>query len=722
MRRLLGFLVLILGVGLLGWYASGHQAKDIEARIAAEAAAVATGSVHGVETRVSGRDIVVRGLANDPQEHDSLLAALEATPGRRVVVDSLDVLETAAPFVFTSKLEAGVQTYAGNVPSEAVRDEIGQTIGAEMAQPLVLAAGVPDANWKDAVARGLAALAVLKEGALAISDRTVTVTGKALTPIEKAEAQAILGDLPDGYTAKADITPILQIASPFEFGSGKLDGRQDYWGVIPSEQARDLLVEKTGSPMTHLRLAAGVPDDAWIDAASLGLTALDTLDEGEMVLSDRLLTLTGVSATPIEKTQAEKLLAALPEGYVAVVDVVALLDIVTPFELKATKTEMGLEAVGVAPSEDARAALLAEVGEAAGAFRLAAGAPDGGWTAAAFIGIEALGPLNSGEMVLSDRSLTLTGEAETPKEQQAALAALADLPDGYVARTDITLLDDGTPPAFVIDYSATRGATVDGKLPRGASLTAIGQALGLDKVEGSPTVARVGDSSAAEALQARLAALADWLPDLESYRMTSDAGRMRLEAQVSPGVEAGAIQDALARSFGDGAVVAVATPSSQPEEGATRENVVSGKQVFQGGYWLPVPDATETSAKSCAAASEAALASARINFLSGSARLDPTSVRAINSIAGVVLNCVKNGGLKVEIGGHTDDTGDWQANLALSQERAQAVVDALIARGVPADRISARGYGESQPVAANDTDAGRAKNRRTTLSWTEFQE
>ncbi|HHS89411.1 MAG TPA: hypothetical protein ENJ26_03500, partial [Rhodobacteraceae bacterium] len=479
MRTILGILVLILGVGLLGWYANGHQAKEIEAKIATEAAAAAAGSVHGVETSVSGRDIVVRGLANGAEEHDSLLAALDAIRGRRVVVDELEVLETAAPYMFTSEKEAGAQTYAGNVPSEAVRSEIGEIIGAELAQPLDLAAGAPDAQWQAAVARGLEALAVLEEGGLVVSDRTVTVAGKALTPIEKAEAEAILANLPDGYTAQADITPILQIVSPFEMRSRKQADAQSYSGVIPSEDARNLLVEKTGNPMTDLRLAAGAPDEAWIDAVSLGLSALDRLEEGELVVSDRSLSLSGKAATPVEVEQVDELLSDLPAGYSATLDITPLLEIASPFELKATKNEMGLQAAGVAPSEDARAALLSEVGEAAGAFELAAGAPDGGWTAAAFMGLEALKPLNGGEMVLSDRSLSLTGEADTPKEREAAEAALADLPDGYVASIDITVLDDGTPPAFEIEYTPTEGARVDGKLPRGASLQAIGEALGL---------------------------------------------------------------------------------------------------------------------------------------------------------------------------------------------------------------------------------------------------
>lgn len=67
----------------------------------------------------------------------------------------------------------------------------------------------------------------------------------------------------------------------------------------------------------------------------------------------------------------------------------------------------------------------------------------------------------------------------------------------------------------------------------------------------------------------------------------------------------------------------------------------------------------------------------------------------------------------VEIAGHTDDVGSDESNLKLSQERAESVRNYLIGKGISASRIQAKGYGETQPVAPNDNDEGRAKNRRT---------
>ncbi len=71
-----------------------------------------------------------------------------------------------------------------------------------------------------------------------------------------------------------------------------------------------------------------------------------------------------------------------------------------------------------------------------------------------------------------------------------------------------------------------------------------------------------------------------------------------------------------------------------------------------------------------------------------------------------------NPDMKVEIAGHTDDRASQSYNKDLSQRRAQAVRDYLLEKGIREKRVRAKGYGESQPVASNDTEQGRQKNRR----------
>jgi outer membrane protein OmpA-like peptidoglycan-associated protein/tetratricopeptide (TPR) repeat protein len=81
----------------------------------------------------------------------------------------------------------------------------------------------------------------------------------------------------------------------------------------------------------------------------------------------------------------------------------------------------------------------------------------------------------------------------------------------------------------------------------------------------------------------------------------------------------------------------------------------------------------------------------------------------------VVQMMNENPGMKIEIGGHTDNVGKPADNLLLSNNRAKAVVNYLLGKGIAANRLAAKGFGETKPVASNNTENGRAENRRTEL-------
>ncbi|HEX9167337.1 MAG TPA: OmpA family protein [Roseiarcus sp.] len=99
-----------------------------------------------------------------------------------------------------------------------------------------------------------------------------------------------------------------------------------------------------------------------------------------------------------------------------------------------------------------------------------------------------------------------------------------------------------------------------------------------------------------------------------------------------------------------------------------------------------------------------------VNFTSGSAEVPESMAPFLKTAAGD-LKQLKAGHV-LEIAGYTDNTGDAALNLALSQKRAEAVRDALIKYGADPDTLVAKGYGEADPVASNDTAEGRLKNRR----------
>ncbi len=99
-----------------------------------------------------------------------------------------------------------------------------------------------------------------------------------------------------------------------------------------------------------------------------------------------------------------------------------------------------------------------------------------------------------------------------------------------------------------------------------------------------------------------------------------------------------------------------------------------------------------------------------VQFRTGSANLKESSFDELNGLSSI-LN--ENTGIKLRIGGHTDNVGNATNNKSLSEKRAAAVLNYLTGKGVAADRLEAVGYGADKPVDTNDTADGRAKNRRT---------
>jgi len=426
-------------------------------------------------------------------------------------------------------------------------------------------------------------------------------------------------------------------------------------------------------------------------------------------VSGRDIHLSGIADSAAEKAALLEAANKVP-GRRVVTEDLTVLPTAAPYLLEVEKSapEAALTASGNVPTEALRGTL--GLGDAAAGLVLASGAP-AGWGDLVKAGIAALGPLQSGKLLLTDGALTLTGVALGPDQAAAADDALAGLPEGSVTK-DITLLDDGTPADYTLDYTAAEGASLSGKLPKGLDAGAIATALGLPKIAGEVKTALLGDAGDASPF----AAFKGWLGQIEALRVTVTPDSRKAEVTVQPGTDAEGLTAALT---GGGFDTTVSTATPEGENGQTRTNAASGlAERFMGGFWLAVPQ-VDLGVSGCQTASEGVLAGATINFVSGSDELDASAVKVINDLAGIMARCAEEAGLRAEIGGHTDSTGDAEANLGLSQKRAVAVRRELIARGVPAAALKAVGFGASDPVADNGTEEGKARNRRTTITWSE---
>ena len=129
---------------------------------------------------------------------------------------------------------------------------------------------------------------------------------------------------------------------------------------------------------------------------------------------------------------------------------------------------------------------------------------------------------------------------------------------------------------------------------------------------------------------------------------------------------------------------------------------------------LDSPAGAEVDARGCPKlfAAAASFTLTGVTFETSSAVIRPTSFGKLDEVAAALQ---ANPEVRVEISGHTDAVGSDESNQRLSQARAESVRAYLIGKGVAADRMEARGFGESRPVAPNETPEGRAENRRVEM-------
>jgi OOP family OmpA-OmpF porin len=194
----------------------------------------------------------------------------------------------------------------------------------------------------------------------------------------------------------------------------------------------------------------------------------------------------------------------------------------------------------------------------------------------------------------------------------------------------------------------------------------------------------------------------------------SESGNLRLSQERADAVLAAlraqglTLPGAVAKGYGEADPVA---------DNATAEGRGQNRRIA----FTPLP-ATEgpaaegdapAPAAPCVQAASGIVARSSIQFAPGSSELAPESAAVIDDIAAALGGCPD---VALEIGGHTDSEGSESGNERLSQRRAEAVLAALRQRGLALPEATARGYGESQPVADNGTAEGRAENRRIAFS------
>jgi outer membrane protein OmpA-like peptidoglycan-associated protein len=446
-------------------------------------------------------------------------------------------------------------------------------------------------------------------------------------------------------------------------------------------------------------------------AAETALTDLGAQSDLTLTVSGRDIAIAGLA---LNTGGAAAVVAALNDvaGRRVVRTDLQDLPVAAPYVLTARKdgtaADGAITAEGVVPNDATRASLAPILGDAAQGLTLAAGMPED-WDANAVAGVTALSLLQKGKLSVEGQTVVLSGEVITQGEMAAVDAALGNV---KLLVKDITVLDDGLPVAYTLNYSASAGGVLDGKLPFGVTPNAFALGLGLPSIGGTAKTALIremGDIS-------YLSAWAAVLPQIETLfaEVTPDGRNVR--AKLIEGADADAIRAALATGGFTANVELPPPPAPKPEPVPEPAPAPSETPILDQMLPAMSPLGFEITPSGCQGASDALLAKTTIIFLPNSDALDESATAVLTDLAAIARDCA-GGALRAEIGGHTDTSGDEDENLALSARRAEAVRAALIAAGVPGAQLSAKGYGSAQPISENETKEGRVKNRRTTVVW-----
>ncbi len=210
--------------------------------------------------------------------------------------------------------------------------------------------------------------------------------------------------------------------------------------------------------------------------------------------------------------------------------------------------------------------------------------------------------------------------------------------------------------------------------------------------------------------------------DAWGCELDSDGDGVKDSMDQCPGTPAGVTVDANGcpnDSDGDGVTddkdQCPGTPAGEPVDANGCELDDDGDGVVNRLDECPgTPAGTQVDIKGCEIKEEIRLEG--VNFQTNSDLLLPGAENILNDAAATLK---KNPSIKVEVAGHTDSDGSAAYNESLSARRAQTVHDYLADAGIDVNRMSVRGYGESQPIADNSTSAGKAQNRRVVLRITE---
>ncbi|MFN3147694.1 MAG: OmpA family protein [Paracoccaceae bacterium] len=575
-----------------------------------------------------------------------------------------------------------------------------------------------------AVLAATAAVSVIERSSKASIQSELTGEGLAWTGVSTDGLQVTLsGTAPDEATRFRAVSIAGQVVDPtrvidmMQVRAGEIvgppafiveilrnDGGISLIGLAPAAMDRDEVMDRVagisaGAQVTDLLETAAYPAPAgWPDAVEFALDALGVLPRAKISVAADAVSITAIAESRDQRQSWEdSLRAAAPEAVTLTLDISAPRPVITPFTLRFLIDEAGprFDACS-AYSEEGRARILAAA-EAAGLAgarcTLGLGTPSPRWAEAAAASIAALSQLGQGSVTFSDADITLVAAMGTPEPLFDRVVGELEtaLPDVFSLHAVLPEPEDpqeeAVAPEFVATLSPEGLLQLRGRITNDRLRTAV-EGFARARFGGAEIyVAMRTDPDLPDGWAARVLASLQALSFLENGSATVTPEFVAIQGKTGLEDATAEISRLLSAQLG-----------SAQDFGID----VTYEERLDPVADLPTPE-------ECVAQINAILDARQITFAPGSADIDSSAQDTITKIAEAMRDCQD---VPMEIGGHTDSQGRETMNQRLSQSRAESVLSALLARRVLTNNLTARGYGETQPIADNDTEEGREANRR----------
>ncbi|MFZ1727683.1 MAG: OmpA family protein [Albidovulum sp.] len=537
----------------------------------------------------------------------------------------------------------------------------------------------------------------------------VFLSGTAPTESDRFRVLKVAGGIvdPDRLTDAMDVVDAANLQAP-EFSIEILrngDGIS-LIGLIPAEAEREGILKglsqlTTDGTVTDMLETTNYPvPEGWSAAVSFGLKALAQLPRSKISITPQRVSITAISDSAAEKARLESDLARkAPRGLHLALDISAPRPVIAPFTLRFLMNEAGARFDACSAENERSRNRIQAAAANAGAIgktkcTIGLGVPTPDWADAVVMGLAAMKELGAGSITFSDADISLIADETV---SQAAF-------DRVVGE-----LESNLPDVFSLHALLTPPEVSPGEDSKVLEFRATLNNEGRVDMRG-----RVGDDMSREAIE-----------NFARSRFGSDDvyAATRLDSDVPMGWPLRVLSalEALGELSNGEAVV---QPNSIKISGVTGSTatsdtisrILSDRLGTAQDYDLEIrydpaldpllglPDAEE-----CAADINALLSEHKINFEPGSAQIAADAKGTIDKLAELMKDCSD---FPMEIGGHTDSQGREEMNLTLSRDRAHAVVAALMSRRVLTGNLTSEGYGETQPIGDNGTEAGREANRR----------